>query len=299
MNTCLGNATSKPLKFEAEAAELFVVRQFASDAAKRMPDGVLLSQLSYMGIDTVFQSSQAGPVVFRGNPEATAVAEVLASDFRNRLNRRGVDSALGYRKADALFVSGILRRGELLEVGSVAGRSGTERELREKLLILEGPVNKVLEAAHGIRIDWSATMWRPAVNRRFTDLPSRAGERRWVCLEPTFRYRAPRGVVLYEIHALSRISPQPIPVEVAHNLAEHVRKRANGRVLSTAEARDLGHAIAQSDPGIHRALRAIQITLGVAAAVAALVLVLTPVVGDEIVCATIATGLLTQAIPTE
>lgn len=297
MNTCHNVPVSSPRGYLGEigewtVAERFAVDNFANDVRRRMPDREMFTQLSHLGIDSGFQAPQAGPTLYPWNKTLTAVSAALASEFKNWINRKGNLNKFGHRKPDALAVSSSQFRGELLEVCTVSGKPGTILEQRDKLGILNGAVNAYLRANHGFEIRWEPTQWQPAPDQRTKLLSSDVHELRWVCLEPTFRGQVAKGLVVYEIHSITKARSKPLPVQLRDELHKRVSDGVRVRPKTQVGMQELGQAIRRESPAMASGLREQELALGLVAMFGAMLLMFTPIVGDEMLCASLAMSLL-------
>lgn len=293
-STCPGDQGVKPQHLEALAAELVATTAFFRHFQKRHADAVPLPQLGYIGDNAdnnPFVLERFGPNQFPADDFVTDVADTLASDFRNWYNKKGRENKYGHRKADMLVVSKSAGIGEILEVTTGKNRHSAIKQVRDKLQILD-TVNKVLHLKHNRRIQWRATTWRPASGTTHT-LATSPGSIKWICFEPTRRFNAPHGVALYEIHKsdANRTMPVVAPQESLKNLERITRRSLPQPDSVEAWVRNTIAA----NPGIASQLRALTLALGVGAAIAAVALSLTPVIGDELLVGTVALALINAA----
>jgi len=201
---CLSPQNIARHKFDAEAAQLRIATSFRSDFLARYPDGFVTSELEYQGGTTAAYSAPR-PLRTPGKPHVNRVLDAMASDFRNWCRERD------YRKCDVLGISNDGHHAELLEVTSGENASAAIRQLRSKLSILRETVSRI----HHLSVEWQPSAWQPDTKTLFCPLTSTPDEIRYACYEPTLRQRAPRGVVLYELHALPRkLAVNPLPSEV-------------------------------------------------------------------------------------
>ena len=84
---------------ESEAAQLRVRELFQADFLHRYPDGIVISELEYMG-RTTSAPNQPGPLRIAGRPALNRIMEALTADFRRWLKDRD------YRKCDVLGIAG-------------------------------------------------------------------------------------------------------------------------------------------------------------------------------------------------
>jgi hypothetical protein len=212
---CLGDQGIEPEALEYQAAQQWAVHLFSLDFKRRYPGGLVLSELEYMGRTTA-APNDPGPLLFRGNGALSRITRALSSDFRNWVRDRD------YRKCDALGLSWDGHHAELLEVTTGRNVLSASGQLLAKLAILRGTVERI----HDLRTDWLPSLWRgPVGSQAFLPLPSRTVTAlRYVCYFPTYRYAAPPGVVLYEIHELRRnLGPQPVPVPIPDRFKDALR----------------------------------------------------------------------------
>ena len=262
---CLGASHAGVRPFEAEAAQVRILTSFRADFLGRHPTGEVVSELEYQGGTTsAFQVSR--PLRFAGKPPINRVLDAMASDFRNWSKNRD------YRKCDVLGISGNGRHAELIEVTTEGNVGSAIRQLRDKLTILRQTVNRI----HRLDTDWQPAMWRPNPRTLFCPLTSTPAEIRYACYEPTARAGAPNGIVLYEVHALSRrLAVNPLPVDVQKS----IRKASQSQVLRSATA-EIWARQAQTTE-ISAALRVLAAAGAAAAAVVGIAMIIDPVPGDE------------------
>jgi len=281
---CLGSPQDSPTRLEAEAAQLRIAQLFGADFIRRYPDGIVISELEYMG-RTTSAPNQPGPLRIPGSPRLNRVLEALASDFRNWVRDRD------YRKCDAL---GIARDGayaELLEVTTIDNAGSAINQVAVKLAILRETVSRI----HNLSVDWRPTLWRPGPDQLFYPLPSAdQGEVRYLCYSPTYRLPAPPGVILYEVHVVKR--PRvPVPVQVPEDAAERIRRAARANRPTQQSAESWARQFLADNPTVGLALRGLAIAVGVVLLIAALILIFDPVPGDEAACAAAAMWLVRLA----
>jgi hypothetical protein len=102
----------------------------------------------------------------------------------------------------------------------------------------------------------------------------------YLCYVPTFRAGAPLGVVLYEIHRLSRegaVVPVPAPKEA--------QRRVRQAVPPQGDFEERARQFLKGNPDIAGWIRAIAAVLTVAAVVVAILAVINPIPGDEVAAA--------------
>lgn len=269
---CLGSPQGSPSHLEAEAAQLRIVQLFRADFIRRYPDGIVISELEYMGRTTA-APNQPGPLLIPGKPGLNAVLAALASDFRRWVGDRD------FRKCDALGISGDGVSAELLEVTTVDNAASAALQIISKLDILKRTVNKI----HSLSVDWRPTFWRPGEDQLFYSLPSRNPEEvRYLCYTPT--RRAPQGVILYEIHVVNR--PRvPVPVQVPGDAADRIRRAARANPPTRQSAESWARQFLADNPTVGVVLRGLALAVGVVLLVAAIILIFDPVPGDEAACA--------------
>ena len=281
---CLGSPQSAPTPFEAQAAQLRIVQLFRSDFLSRYPDGIVISELEYMGRTTA-APNQPGPLIVSGRSRLNQVLAALTEDFRRGLRDRD------YRKCDALGISGNGTYAELLEITTVDNAMSAITQVTSKLAILNS-VNRI----HNLSVDWRPAVWRPSAEKLFfVPSPSSSGsEIRYLCFFPTFRAGAPPGVVLYEVHVAKRPTV-PVPVRVPNEVAEQLRQsyRSNPPTKDTADS--WARRFVNEHPVMGMALRGLAAVFGAALVVAAIILIFDPIPGDEAAAGAAAMGLLAFA----
>jgi hypothetical protein len=280
---CLGNSRSTPSHLEAEAAQLYAVRLFRSDFLSRHRDGIVISEYEYMGLTTA-ASNNPSPIQYPGKTQLNKVLAALSADFRRWVKNRD------YRKCDALGLNGNGTYAELLEVTTVTNAASAAKQILSKLAILRETVNRV----HNASVDWRPATWRPGPTELFYLLPSSPEEIRYLCYTPTLQSALP-GVILYEIHVITRprqIVTVPVSSEVADPIREAVRNNPPQRGMEESWARQF----IQDHPNIAFGLRGLALFAGLAAAVAALVLIFDPVPGDEVAAGALAAFLMKFAM---
>lgn len=280
---CLGAAQDRPRGFEPEAAQLRMRDLFRADFLRRYPDGIVISELEYMGRTTAAPDAP-GPIRFTGKPRVNAVMDAMSADFRTWLKQRD------YRKCDVLGLDGRASYGELLEVTTAANVRGAADQIRDKLYTLRRTVN----ANHGLSVLWTEATWRPEGDQLFHALPPRAGTGfRYVCFTPTHRDDAPPGVILYEIHVLDRPA-RPIPLPQLDAIADDLRRsyRSPQRML---DAERWATQVLAQHGAIAAVLRTLIFTVGVAVLASALLLIFDPVPGDEAAAGMAALSLIRMA----
>jgi hypothetical protein len=282
---CLGSPQAAPTHLEAEAAQRRVLELFRADFVKRFPDGIVISELEYMGRTTA-APNEPGPLQFPGSPTLSRVMEALTKDFRNWSKDRD------YRKCDALGLAPGARVGELIEVTTGDNALSAITQIQVKLAILRETVERI----HELSFDWRPSPWRPSPDQQFYALPSRQpGEVRYLCYFPTVRLAAPPGVILYEVHVITRPTvpvPVPVPSDVADKLRQAYRDLKARQIQTEAWARQF----LTEHPVVGVALRGLAVVVGVALLVAAIILIFDPVPGDEAVAAGAAMMLLRLSI---
>jgi hypothetical protein len=198
-----------PTSFESTAAHLRALELFRKDFLGRFPDGVVISELEYMGATTI-APLRPGALHYLGKPAINRIMDALTADFR-RWNRTG-----DYRKPDGLGITGDGGLAELTEVTTVGRTQAAVIQLRDKLDTLNTTVNR----PHNLMTFWKASPWRPAGSDLLYPLPSPGGAPRFISYHPTYRENAPDGVILYEI-----IAQDPRRVPVPEPAAKRLRER--------------------------------------------------------------------------
>jgi hypothetical protein len=273
---CLGTAQMSPGRLQSEAAQLHVMSWFRDDFLRRFPNGEVISELEYMGRTTTASGSPT-PLRTFGRPRLNKVLDALAHDFR-RWARNG-----DYRKCDVLGLANDGRSAELVEVTTEGNKMSAVIQLTSKLAILRETVNRI----HNLSVDWKPSQWRPSSTQLFRVLPSRSTDVVYICYVPTFRAAAPPGVVLYEIHALSRQRAQ-VPVPAPEGAKQRVRQVLPGNQESLdSRAREF----LAKNPDVAGWIRAIAAVLAVAAVIAAIIALIDPIPGDEVAAAGLASAL--------
>jgi hypothetical protein len=282
---CVGDQNIKPTYFDALAAQLRIIELFTPNFMARH-GGVVISELEYMGATTIAPINP-NPVMYPGNPSLSRIMEALTSDFRRWIADRD------YRKCDVLGISSFGDYAELLEVTTTGRLTAGERQIQQKLDILRNTVNEVYAAS--LNVDWQPSMWLPNPGNPsemyYPLLPSRRGELRYLCYEPTYRICVSPGVVLYEVHVLKKQEvpvPVPVPKEVKERLPQDYRERfqlaPNNEAWARQEVVNL--------PDLAPFLTALAVTAGVAMAVVCVATIIDPVPGDEVATCSAAMALL-------
>jgi len=281
---CLGSPQASPTRLEAEAAQLRIVQLFGADFIRRYPDGIVISELEYMGRTTA-APNQPGPLRIPGKPGLNRVLDALASDFRRWVKDRD------YRKCDALGIAMDGTYAELVEVTTIDNAASAIIQLESKLAILRETVSRI----HNLSVDWRPTFWQPGPSQLFYALPSGSREEvRYLCYTPTFRLPAPPGVILYEVHVVKR--PRvPVPVPVPSEAAERIREAARANPPTQRAAESWARQFLADNPTVGVILRGLAIVFGIALVVAAIILIFDPLPGDEAACAAAAMWLLRLA----
>jgi hypothetical protein len=179
------------------------------------------------------------------------------------------------------------RYAELLEVTTENNRFSAITQVTSKLAILRETVNRI----HNMSVDWRPSPWRSSPTQLFRVLPSSSGEVVYVCYVPTFRAAAPPGVVLYEIHALAR-QRASVPVPAPQGAQQRVRQALPGN-QDSVEAR--ARQFLAANPDVADWIRAIAAVLTVAAVIAAIIALISPIPGDEVAAAGLASALFRLA----
>ncbi len=278
---CVGRQQVPRHRFDAEAAELRIATSFRANFLQRYPNGFVTSQLEYQG-GTTSAFTAPRPLRTPGKPAVNRVLDAMATDFRSWSKERD------YRKCDVIGISNDGRHAELLEVTTEGNAASAIRQLGAKLDVLRTTVNRI----HQLTVDWQPSMWRPDTKALFCPLTSTPDEVRYACYEPTVRARAPRGVILYEVHALARnLAANPLPRQVQDSIRKVAGPAAPRRLDAEAWARQASH----QEPAISPAIRALAAAGAVALAVSAVAMLIDPVPGDEMAAFAAATALLRVA----
>ena len=276
---CLGSPQGNPTPLESEAAQLFAFQWFRADFLRRYPDGVVISELEYLGRTTAAPATPT-PLRFPSKPAIDRILGALAEDFRNWARNRD------YRKCDGLGIANNGTYAELLEVTTIDNARSAIRQMAEKLAILRGVVNRI----HNMSVDWRPTSWVPGPTQLFMPLPSAPVQLRYVCFAATFRLPTP-GVALYEIHVVQR-PVVPVPVEIPDRVKEPIREAVRRRPVTVENAESWAEQFAREHPVAMLLLRALAAVAAAALLVAALILIFDPVPGDEAAAAAAAMALL-------
>jgi len=275
---CLGPQKVARHRFDAEAAQLRIATSFRSDFLSRYPDGFVTSELEYQGGTTAAYAAPR-PLRTPGKPYVNRALDAMASDFRNWCKERD------YRKCDVLGISNDGHHAELLEVTSEQNAPAAIRQLQAKLSILRDTVSRI----HHLSVDWQPSAWRPDTKTLFCPLTSTPDEIRYACYEPTLRQRAPRGVILYELHALPRkLAINPLPSGVQKS----IRLLSRAAAPRTQSAARWAEQAAISDPAISPAVRALAAGGALALVIVAVAMLIDPVPGDELAPFAAASSLL-------
>jgi hypothetical protein len=210
--------------------------------------------------------------------------KALSQDFRRWLRNRD------FRKFDAVGIGAsesIAPIGELLEVTTAGNAQSAITQMRDKLDTLNTTVNRVWN----LTVQWRGALWRPQGLDNFYPLPATTGRLRYLCYEPTTRLNPPQGVILYEVHEVTR-PPVPVPIPVPQEEQQKIRQQARDRTLTPQTAEAWARQVARDHPILLGALRALAAVAGVALAVAAVVALIDPVPGDEVAAGSAALWLL-------
>jgi hypothetical protein len=267
-----------PTFLESTAAHLRALELFREDFLGRFPDGVVISELEYLGATTI-APLRPGTLHYLGKPAVNRILDALTADFR-RWNRTG-----DYRKPDGLGISGDGWLGELTEVTTVGHKQAAVIQLRDKLDTLTTTVNRI----HNLSTFWKASPWRPTGADLLYPLPSPGGGPRFISYHPTYREHAPDGVILYEV-----IGQDPRRVPVPGPAAERLRERDPAAGMESVRVWAL--RFAQDHPGVVTALRDLVVAFGVAVVVAAVVVILAPAPPAAVVAGLAALALVTFAV---
>ncbi len=277
---CLGYPQMAPSSLQSEAAQLHVVSWFRDYFLSRYPSGIVISELEYMGRTT---SATEAPTPLRtfGQPRLNQILDALAHDFRRWSKDRD------YRKCDVLGIANDGFNAELLEVTTESNAASAIAQVNSKLAILRETVNRI----HNLSVDWRASTWKPGPDQLFRVLQATPLDITYLCYVPTFRSAAPLGVVLYEVHRLSReraIVPVPAPKEA--------QRRVRQAVPPQGDFETRARQFLNANPDIAGWIRAIAAVLTVAAVIVAILAVINPVPGDEVAAAYFAAALFRVAL---
>jgi hypothetical protein len=275
---CLGSPQRSPTYLESEAAQLYAVKLFRDDFLSRYPGGIVISEYEYMG-RTTSAPNDPSPIQFRGKPRLNQILEALSSDFRRWIKNRD------YRKCDALAIDGYGTYAELLEVTTVTNAASAMTQIVSKLAILRETVNRIFNAS----VDWRLATWRPNPAQLFYLLPSSPEEINYLCYQPTSSALMP-GVILYEVHVLKKPAKEE-RVQVPSELGEPIRKAVLENRPQPGMEESWARQFINEHPNIASGLRALAVLVGIAAAVAAIVLIFDPVPGDEVAMGAVAMAL--------
>jgi hypothetical protein len=280
---CLGSPQSSPTPFESEAAQLRVVELFRRNFLARYPDGIVISELEFMGRTTAAPSSP-GPLRLPGRGNLNQVLDALSTDFRRWMRDRD------FRKCDALGINGTASYAELLEVTTIDNAASAVTQLASKLAILRETVNRI----HVMSVDWRPSLFRPDASAMFYALPSAMSEVRYLCFYPTLRLPAPPGVVLYEVHVMRRPTV-PVPVQIPDEAADKLRQAYRTRRPTQDSAESWARRFVRENPTTGLVLRGLAYIFGAVLVVAAIVLIFDPVPGDEAAAGAAAVAVLAFA----
>jgi len=282
---CLGSPQSAPTPLEAEASQLRIVQLFRADFLRRYPDGIVISELEYMGRTTA-APNHPGPLVIPGKARLTTVLAALASDFRRWIGNRD------YRKCDAMGISGDGVSAELLEVTTVDNAASATAQTISKLAILKETVNRI----HNLAVDWRPTIWRPGPDQLFYNI-SQGNSRqfRYLCFQPTYRVEAPAGVILYEVHVVER--PQvPVPIQIPQDASDRLRRAARANPPNEQMAESWARKFLSENPIVGTVLRGLAFVAGVIVLIGAIILIFDPIPGDEAAAAAAAMWLISLSL---
>lgn len=282
---CLGSPQSAPTQWEALAAQLKIVELFRADFLRRYPDGIVISELEYMGRTTA-APNHPGPLVIPGKARLSAVMAALASDFRRWIGNRD------YRKCDAMGISGDGVSAELLEVTTVDNAASAAAQMISKLAILKETVNRI----HNLAVDWRPTIWRPGPGQLFYNI-SQGNPRqfRYLCFQPTYRAPAPAGVILYEAHVAER--PQvPVPFQIPQDASDRLRRAARADPPNEQTAESWARKFLSENPIVGTVLRSLAFVVGVIVLIGAIILIFDPIPGDEAAAAAAAMWLISLSL---
>jgi hypothetical protein len=278
---CLGSPQVSPNNLQAEAAQLHVVSWFRDYWLRRFPSGIVISELEYVG-RTTFPIEAPTPLRMPGQPRLNEVLDALSHDFRRWSRERD------YRKCDVLGIGNDGRNAELIEVTTENNAASAIAQVNSKLAILRETVNRI----HNLNVDWQPSPWKPGPNQLFRVLQSSPLEITYLCYVPTARSAPMPGVVLYEIHRLSReqaTSQVPVPRDTKWRVRGAVPQE---EVDYDARAR----RFLDGNPDIAAWIRALAAVLFVAAVIATIIAVVDPVPGDEVATAYFAAAMLRVAL---
>ena len=248
---------------------MYIRDWFRVDFLKRYPDGVVISQLEYMGFTTRAPKNPL-PVIYRGKSRINEIMDAMAANFRN-WTKNG-----DYRKCDMLGIANDGLTGELIEVTTDLNRLSAITQVNTKLDILTRTVNRI----SNLHVDWRPSKWRPGPGQMYGLLSATPGGQKYVCYQPTFRRGAPDGVILYEIHSAL---PEPIPVPY------RFRERARS-ALRELKAMDVkAKEFLKENDDVSNWVKGLAIVAGGLVIIAAAI---DPVPGDEIAAAAFAESLL-------
>lgn len=204
---CIGHPQMSPGPLDSEAAQLHIRDFFKGDFLRRHPDGIVISELEYMG-RTTFPSATPTPLRIRGKSQINEILDALSQDFRRWVKKND------YRKCDILGIADDGLTAELLEVTTAENQLSAITQVNSKIDILTRTVNRI----HKLHVDWRPSNWKPAPGQMYRLLELSPIRQRYICYQPTFRRAAPPGVILYEIHVV-----QPKPVCVPQRFKERAR----------------------------------------------------------------------------
>ncbi|QHV96276.1 hypothetical protein [Spirosoma endbachense] len=275
---CLGGKDTESTKEQwgYQTAQQRAYDLFRTSFLSRFPGGEVLKELEYRNT---------------GYPSKPGLHKVLIAleDFRRWSKNND------YRKPDGLGISADGSVGELLEVTTVGNRSSAEKQSIHKLDHLTHTVNRI----HDLSTYWTSTRWQPTGAELFYPLPPKSNELvRYVCYHPTFRDHALQGIILYEVHAIKKGDTKRlpiVPVAIPEAVQEKMKKSYKQGEIKEQTTAIWAKQFGSEHPVLLQALRGLILVAGIAAAIALVVAIISPIPGDEVLAAQAAASLIALA----
>lgn len=280
---CLGSPQDSPTPLESEAAQLRIFKLFRENFLARRPDGIVISELEYMGRTTAAPNMPSA-IRIKGEPKLNKIMEALTADYRRWVKNRD------YRKSDVMGIANDGRYAELIEVTTIDNVASAATQIQAKLATLRETVNRI----HNLSVDWQASSWQPDSDQMFLTLSSPKSIIRYLCYAPTFRLPAPQGVLLYEIHVAAR-PVAPVRVKIPSLVANKLRAKAQQSLPRNTSAEQWAREFMKENPNAAFVLRGLMKVAGAALVLAAIILVFNPAPGDEAAAAAAGMWLLKLA----
>jgi len=260
---CLGQPQLSPDQTMALAAQLYAYTGFRDFFVKYHPGGIVISELEYLGKSRVPFGPTRG-LSIPSNPAQDKMMKAFQQDFRNWVK------PFDYRKCDAMGLSADGIQAELLEVTTGDNKPAAEQQLIDKLNILNNSVAKI----HNSQFRAYASSWKPRSLQKFREYKQDENEITYICFQPTYRLKAPPGVVLYEMHRvqLKNVTvPVPAPAGAAKRL-QQVVPAGSGSQDPAAPAKQLLGA----NPDIRQWILTLLGVCALAVVIAAIIILLAP-----------------------